>query len=365
MRAKTVLAREPPLMSTAATSDSALASRPLGREQSSAASSGPRIEPAVNLDQVLEGVESISTGIDAMLRAAATSAVGGLHPDSSIGQGLVASTLQASAEIQESQAQPSAIIDHEPDEDHMMQFFDEETPSDIHAIDRMLARHAEQLTGDHNLDELPDETEAFARNDPPRRSGRSREDVLAVIGEPGGARQATVDNLDPPKNIMQAEDHQAASMPQDSHAAANDLLAHAHLVAAQGPAWQSNRERHGLSAAANGGESGPSEAACAVATSETRRPRYRVRLGAVVSASVFQTLTMMNLPLHLMPASVRSLVNATAVTLALWAPAVWLLAPVLGERIAKMREVSITPPAHLESAIRGDAGADSTSTPHH
>ncbi len=359
----------------------------------------PRFDPpppqpaTANLDGVLDGVENLAQGIDAMLRAASTSSVASVPPAP------VASRESRGAGTASTSEEPGSVSKSVPpgdDEDEIMRVFDEDTPSDIHAIDRMLARQAEELVqqdGPLSEDDVAADDDLLmlaplAGVAPAHRHRHARHvgqesDVLAVIGEPAFAdvtEPSRRDTGDAGEAVSLARSASAETSPVAAAMADGRLRdggavsvageftgieaeitpRATEFVQSQSPVIEHPATAHAsplvIAVAARAMEqSEPSRAP--VATPSKPQPRRSATASiTVVRATLVQTLTVINLPLHALPTSMRPTVNVLALTLALWAPAVWLLAPRLAERAAAMAvSATIDQPSHQESGLHDEA----------
>jgi hypothetical protein len=265
----------------------------------------------------------------------------------------------------------TAAIGADDDAD-MMHIFDEDEPSDIHALDRMLAAATsaqaagdsagadDQLEGDfHGVEHLLTPTSPDAR-------------THASVGA-AAADGRTQESPAQPAKLMEAPAIAAALpvMPviEPGAAAGNardagSMFAGAPALATAGDGASSLVPLPGaviapVEKAAPLPDKTPEPAAKSAAPDTKARaapaPR-RSRSNPIRSAmsAVASFVALSNLPLRVVPASLRPTVNIVSVSLALWAPVIWFAGPKIAQRAAAASTSSAAhhEPAHHGSTIR-------------
>jgi hypothetical protein len=250
-----------------------------------------------------------------------------------------------------------------------MRFFDEDTPSDLHAIDRLLALRADELVQPDLADEpeiallQPLPGSRASRGKPQRRVGDAEQesDVLAVIGEPAfGSEQPSIGAA--------AERDQSASI---AAAVLTDESAAQEPASIQvgpemdGPPTMVPGSPLAAAVALRSPEQASASKGSLAAHPGVRRRPWVAPIAAARS-TVVQALLFVNLPLQALPATLRPTVNMLAITLALWAPAVWFMAPwVAAQASAKAAGAAASAePAHHESSLR-NASPPADAAKHH
>lgn len=445
----------------------------------------PPENPSDELGGVLSEVEQLSHGIDSLLHNAANSAIGAQPPIA----GPTAANIQSQRADDHGGEDEVDDPDHEGD-DPMIAMFDEDEPSDIHNIDRMLAEEARLLlpntmgTRDDDALDADGELELAAASIAANIAEQSSLKVHAVAGaqrtatadhahpmspssdeeslegefesfesligalptiasaEPIIAKAAlavsdpvpgakTPDSFAAPASALPASPSQTANAktgatdafspsvaapPAEIAASASPLtnlehsqaaglvasIAAADAIATAPPSHASNSSpanapvapmdvasstiaatyayQQPVAAVASAAPStivaapsaAPGTESVKVRTSAGREteiePKVKAaRLGNPL-AGLISLLALTNLPLRILPSSMRPMVNALALSLVVWAPAIWMLAPKFAAQRASAAMAMIDAPAHGESTLKaghGEAKGDAKSDDGH
>lgn len=330
-------------------------------------------------EQVLSEVDQLSHGIDAMLRHASDSAIG-------------------------AQA-PAAADDDDDDEDiegddPMLVMFDEEDSSDIHAIDRMIAREADGLLASERqqqpiidrreqaiaVESLATPQTAGAIHLAPTDDKEETQSEVVLEGEfdsietllglavpsvrtmPG--TPATTPMLATP-DITPSDAASLGLGEPASDASFTAALEHtqaANLAATaiqpSSPVVEVTSHLPVVQAAAPTEAVGilPDRAIPMSPVVDHKTPATMVEAKVIGNrrsplALVAQAIAFTNLPLRLLPSTARPAINLLALTLAMWAPVVWTLGPKLAARSAAAATMEAGTPEHGESGIRDDDAA--------
>ncbi len=364
----------------------------------------PPEAPPVELGGVLSEVEHLSHGIDSMLHKASKSAIG-----AAMGQS------------------DSASEDDDPDfegDDPMIAMFDEDEPSDIHSIDRMLADEAQQLLP--NTMGLQAEEKADAIKELEIAAAKlvhgNADDVSTPDPEPTPESEVSLEgdfesfesligslpSLSLPAPIV-AKAALAVSDPLPSAAisetpvalqATNPVKAATPALVQTSLATLEHAQAAGLVDCVAAAETLPVTSAAppakpaqaveplptAAAMKLDEPPQFHDVAPSNTSpaqqshssqasdhfasttesmpvdgiagrrnnplAGFAQMLALTNLPLRILPPSMKPMVNALALSLLVWAPAIWTLAPHLAARQAAAAMELVEAPAHGESTLK-------------